>query len=138
MNLPEASNPVVWPLAVFFILTVLLVIFITALSYVLGQRHRRPSVAEPYECGLVSTGSAQVRFGVPFYLMAMFFVIFDLEAAFVIAWAVAARELGWIGYLEILVFIVILVAALFYLWRAGALDWGTLRQKMRSQSTERH
>ena len=137
MNPPEVSNPVVWPLAVFFILVVLLVIFIMTVSYVLGQRHRKRAVEEPYECGIVSTGSAQVRFGIKFYLMAMFFVIFDLEAAFVIAWAVAVRELGWIGYLEMLVFIAILVVALFYLWRVGALDWGTLRQKMRGQPLER-
>ena len=138
MNPSEVSNPVFWPLAVFFILVLFLVIFIMTVSYVLGQRHHKRAVEEPYECGIVSTGSAQVRFGVKFYLMAMFFVIFDLEAAFIIAWAVAARELGWIGYLEILLFSAILIAALFYLWRVGALDWGTLKQKMRGQTLERH
>jgi NADH-quinone oxidoreductase subunit A len=60
-----------------------------------------------------------------FYLVAMFFVIFDLEAVFVIAWALAARPLGWAGYIEILIFIGVLMAALVYLWRLGALDWGT-------------
>lgn len=137
MNLPEGSNPAVWPLAVFFILVLFLVIFIMMVSYVLGQRHRKRAAEEPYECGIVSTGSAQVRFGVKFYLMAMFFVIFDLEAVFVIAWALAVRELGWIGYLEVLVFIAILIVALFYLWRLGALDWGTLRHKLRDQTLER-
>jgi len=106
-------------------------------SYVLGQRHHKRVVEEPYECGIVSTGSAQVRFGIKFYLMAMFFVIFDLEAAFVIAWSVTVRELGWTGYIEILVFIAVLIVALFYLWRVGALDWGTLRQKMRGRHLER-
>jgi len=133
LNPPEVSNPVVWPLAVFFILVVLLVIFIMTVSYVLGQRHRKRAVEEPYECGIVSTGSAQVRFGVKFYLMAMFFVIFDLEAVFIIAWAVAARKLGWMGYLEVLVFVTILMAALFYLWRVGALEWGTLKHKKDAQ-----
>jgi NADH-quinone oxidoreductase subunit A len=131
----EVSNPTVWPLAVFFILAVLLVIFILAVSFVLGQRHRR-AADEPYECGIVSTGSAQVRFGVKFYLMAMFFVIFDLEAVFIFAWAVSVRELGWIGYLEMLVFVAVLIAALLYLWRVGALEWGTSRHKMRSQPCE--
>jgi NADH-quinone oxidoreductase subunit A len=61
----------------------------------------------------------------------MFFVIFDVEAAFILSWSVAARELGWAGYAEILVFIGILAFALAYLWRLGALDWGTLGQKLR-------
>lgn len=129
MNPTEVSNPATWPLAVFFILAVLLVIFMLAVSFVLGQRHRSRAADEPYECGVVSTGSAQVRFGVKFYLMAMFFVVFDLEAVFIFAWAVAARELGWIGYLEVLLFVGILIAALFYLWRVGALDWGSRKQK---------
>jgi NADH-quinone oxidoreductase subunit A len=134
LNTPEVSNPSIWPLAAFFILTVLLVTFMLVVSFVLGQRHQSCSSDEPYECGIVSTGSAAVSFGVKFYLMAMFFVIFDLEAVFIFAWAVAARELGWIGYLEILVFVAILIAALYYLWRVGALDWGTPRQqKMQSK-----
>ncbi len=127
--MPEVSNPATWPLAVFFILAVLLVIFMLAVSFVLGQRHRSRAANEPYECGIVSTGSARVRFGVKFYLMAMFFVIFDLEAAFILAWAVVVRDLGWVGYCEVSIFIGILIAALFYLWRVGALDWGTLKQQ---------
>ena len=135
MNTPEVSNPATWPLAVFFILAVLLVAFMLAVSFVLGQRHRSRARDEPYECGIVSTGSARVRFGVKFYLMAMFFVIFDLEAVFIFAWAVAARELGWLGFFEVLLFIGILIAALIYLWRVGSLDWGTRRQlKMRGKS----
>jgi NADH-quinone oxidoreductase subunit A len=127
--MPVVSNPVTWPLVVFFILAVLLVMFMLAVSFVFGQRHRSRAADEPYECGIVSTGSAHVRFGVKFYLMAMFFVIFDLEAAFIIAWSVAVRELGWMGYLEVLVFVAILIAAFFYLWRVGALDWGTLKHQ---------
>jgi len=129
----EVSNPAVWPLAVFFILVVLLVTFILAVSYVLGQRHRSRAMDEIFECGLVSTGSARVRFAAKFYLMAMFFVIFDLESVFILVWSVGVRELGWIGYLEISVFIGILMAALFYLWRVGALDWGTLKHKKDAQ-----
>ncbi len=93
-------------------------------SYVLGQRHRERETGDPYEGGIVSTGSARVRLSVKFYRVAMFFVIFDLEAVFLFAWAVAARELGWAGYAEALVFVGILVAVLVYLWRSGALDWG--------------
>ena len=133
MNTSEISNPVMWPLAVFFILTLLLVMFILALSFILGQRHRSRASDEIYECGLVSTGTARVRFAAKFYLMAMFFVIFDLESVFILVWSVGVRELGWIGYIEISIFIGILLAALFYLWRAGALEWRTVRQKKEAQ-----
>ncbi|HZT69187.1 MAG TPA: NADH-quinone oxidoreductase subunit A [Terriglobia bacterium] len=115
---------VLWPLAVFFIITLLVPAGMIALSHVLGQRHSEHATGTPYEAGIVSEGSAQARFSIKFYLTAMFFVVFDLEAVFIISWAIAAREVGWAGYLEILFFIVILVAALVYLWRLGALDWG--------------
>jgi len=78
---------------------------------------------EPYEGGIVSEGSARVRFSVRYYLIAMFFVVFDLEAVFLFAWAGAARELGWSGYFGLLLFVGLLGAALIYLWRSGALDW---------------
>lgn len=129
MNTPELPNPALWPLALFFILVLLLMTAILVLSSVLGQRHPRRPTEDIYECGLVSTGSARVRFAAKFYLMAMFFVIFDLETVFVLSWSVAVRELGWSGYLEISIFIGILLTALFYLWRVGALDWGTLKQR---------
>jgi NADH-quinone oxidoreductase subunit A len=108
------------------------------LSYILGERHHDRATGEPYESGIVSTGSARQRFSAKFYLIAMFFVIFDLEAVFIFAWAVAARELGWAGYIEVLVFIGVLVAALVYLWRQGALDWANVpvRQPVRLRAAE--
>ncbi|MEJ2695521.1 MAG: NADH-quinone oxidoreductase subunit A [Candidatus Sulfobium sp.] len=101
------------------------------MSYLLGQRHRETQTAEPYESGIASTGTARMRFDVKFYLVAMFFVIFDLESVFIFSWAVSIRDTGWAGYGEMLVFIGVLVAALGYLWRLGALDWGTQKQNMR-------
>jgi len=100
-------------------------------SYVLGQRHWEPTTGTPYESGIVSEGSARVRFSARFYLIAMFFVVFDLEAVFLFAWAVAAREVGWAGYWEVAIFIGVLVAALIYLWGVGALDWTTERPTRR-------
>jgi NADH-quinone oxidoreductase subunit A len=94
------------------------------LSFVLGQRHRNRATGSPYESGILSQGSARVRFSAKFYLVAMFFVIFDVEAVFISAWTVAVRETSWTGYAEALVFIAVLLAALVYLWRVGALDWG--------------
>jgi NADH-quinone oxidoreductase subunit A len=113
-----------WPLIVYFIAVVLLIVAMLAISYVLGEQHRGRATDEPYEAGAPITGSARQKLTPKFYLVAMFFVIFDLETIFVIAWALAARSLGWAGYIEILIFIGVLLAALVYLWRLGALDWG--------------
>ncbi|MGH9516404.1 MAG: NADH-quinone oxidoreductase subunit A [Terriglobales bacterium] len=120
-----------WTLGVYFVFVLLLVTAMLAFSYVLGQRHSEHATGQPYESGILSEGSARVHLSAKFYLVAMFFVIFDLEAAFIFVWAVAARELGWAGYWEIFVFIAILMAALVYLWRLGALDWGSSRQVIR-------
>ena len=115
-----------WTLGLYFALVLLLVAGMLLVSYLLGQRHRQPSTGAPYESGIVSEGSARVRVSAKFYLVAMFFVIFDLEAVFLFAWAVAARSLGWPGFWETVVFIGILLAALLYLWRIGALDWSNI------------
>ncbi len=119
-----------WPLAVYFAAVVVLVAGMIGLSYVLGEHHKDRATGQPYESGIVSTGSARVRLSAKFFLVAMFFVVFDLEAVFIFAWAVAARELGWVGYAEVVVFIAILLAALIYLAREGALDWGSSRRKL--------
>ncbi len=112
-----------WPLVAYFAIAVVLAAAVLLVSYLLGQRHSEPATGEPYEGGIVSEGSAHVRFSVRYYLVAMFFVVFDMEAAFLFAWAGAARELGWTGYCEVLLFVGVLVAALVYLWKVGALDW---------------
>jgi len=119
----------IWPLIVYSAAVLAVLAGMLAVSAVLGQRHREGSTDEPYEAGIAATGSTQVRFNAKFYLMAMFFVIFDLEAVFIFAYAIAFRDSGWIGYIEIFVFIGILMAALIYLWRLGALNWGTRRQR---------
>ena len=107
----------------YFIFVVALVVFMLGLSYFLGQRHSDTATDQPYESGIVSTGTARLRVNIQFYLVAVVFLIFDLETAFVLAWAVAFKQLGWAGYTEIAVFIGLLGAALLYLWRVGALDW---------------
>ncbi len=124
MDTASSEAQSLWPLAVFFFSAVLIVSAILALSFVLGQRHRERATAEPYESGVVSTGTARIRFDIKFYLVGMLFLLFDLEAVFLYAWAVSVREVGWQGYVEALIFIVVLAAALAYLWRVGALDWG--------------
>lgn len=122
-----------WPIVVYFIIVLILVGAMLGLSYVLGQRHNDPATGEPYESGIVSEGSAHVRLSVKFYLLAMFFVIFDLEAVFIFSWAVAGRDLGWPGYWEVLIFTSLLLITLAYLWRLGALDWGTSGHRLRAE-----
>ena len=112
-----------WPLEVYIVLVGMLVMAMLSMSFVLGQRHHDRATGSPYESGILSEGSARVRFSAKFYLIAMFFVVFDLEAVFLFAWAVAVRETGWAGYAEALLFIMVLLATLAYLWRVGALDW---------------
>jgi NADH-quinone oxidoreductase subunit A len=120
-----------WALGIYFAVVLLLVILMLVASYLVGQRHDENATNSPYESGIVSEGSAHVRLAAKFYLVAMFFVVFDMEAAFIFAWAIAGRELGWSGYWEILIFVGVLIAALGYLWRLGALDWGAIRHHAR-------
>lgn len=119
----------IWPLAVYFGMVVLLVITMLILSWLLGQRRREAATNDPFESGVVSVGNSQIRISVEFYLIAIFFVIFDLETVFIFAWAIAFFELGWQGYFAILVFIFILAVALVYEWRSGALEWGRKTRK---------
>jgi NADH-quinone oxidoreductase subunit A len=129
-------EPVVyWPLLLYVAAVLVLVAGMLALSYALGERHKERATGEPYESGMPSTGSARLRFDVKFYLIAMFFVVFDLETVFLFAWAIAFRELGWLGYIEVVVFVGVLLAALIYLWRVGALDWGPTRRRSRQMRT---
>ena len=123
------SKMALWPLLVFLGAAVALVAAMIFFSALLGQRHKERTTGEPYESGIAPTGSARIRFDVKFYLMAMFFVIFDLEAVFIFIWAGNARELGWGAYAEIMVFIGLLLLALVYLWRVGALNWGTAKHR---------
>ena len=112
------------PFVVYFAAVIALVITMLVLSWLLGQRRANKATNMPFESGVVSVGSAQMQLSVEFYLIAIFFVIFDLETVFIFAWAVAFFELGWQGYAAIMVFVVILGVALIYEWRSGALDWG--------------
>jgi NADH-quinone oxidoreductase subunit A len=122
----------VWPVVVYFLFSLVIIVGMVVVSYLLGQRHSERATGAPYEGGILSEGTAQVRFSAKFYLVAMFFVVFDLEAVFIYAWALEARVLGWPGYCEMAFFIVILAAALVYLWRLGALDWAPKGRRRKS------
>ncbi len=123
MSSAGAGPDSAWPLLAYAAVVLFLIAAIIALSFVLGERHRERDAAGPFESGVPATGTARLRFSVRFYLMAVFFVIFDLEAAFLFAWAVAFRRLGWGAYLGVLVFGLTLLLMIFYLGRTGALDF---------------
>ena len=98
----------------------------------LGGRDWGRAKNEPFESGVVSVGSARLRLSAKFYLVAMFFVIFDVEALFLYAWAVSVRESGWAGLIEVTIFIAVLLVGLVYLWRLGALDWAPEARRRRA------
>ncbi len=123
MNPPMQETVDFAAAAVYFVGVLVVLGVMLGLSYVLGQRHQERATGEAYESGILTTGTARLRFSANFYIVAMLFVIFDLEAALIFGWAIAAQELGWAGYFGMLVFVIILTAGLIYEWKVGALDW---------------
>ena len=117
-------NITFWPFIVFALIVILLVGLMIGISYIAGERHKEKTTDEPYESGIPPTGDARLRFSSGFYIIAMFFVIFDLDAAFIMLWAVSFRELGLPGYIGILIFIGLLIVLLIYELSIGALDFG--------------
>ena len=92
-------------------------------SYLLGKRVRNRVKDMPYESGIVPTGDARQRFSVKFYLVGMLFILFDIEAIFLYPWAVVYRELKMVAFVEMLVFVILILSGFFYIWKKGALDW---------------
>ncbi len=92
-------------------------------SYLLGKRVRNSVKDMPYESGIIPVGDARQRFSVRFYLVGMVFILFDIEAIFLYPWAVVFRELKMFAFVEMLVFVVLIVAGFFFIWKKGALDW---------------
>lgn len=121
---PAAQHAVViWPLILFAVAALGLIGLMLGLSYILGGRHDERLGNQPYESGIKPTGSARMRFSSKFYLVAIIFVLFDLEVVFIFSWAIAAPQLGWSGYEAFLSFLFDLALGLAYAWRIGALDW---------------
>jgi NADH-quinone oxidoreductase subunit A len=102
------------------------------LSTLLGPRNPTPEKLAPYECGMPAVGGARERHSVQFYLVAMIFLLFDIEIAFLYPWAVALRDLGWPGLIQIVTFFLILAVGYIYVWRKGVLDWGPAKGARRS------
>ncbi len=130
------DSPALWPLVAYAVILGALMLALLLFTWLLGERHQAGAADEPFESGIVGVGDTHLRFPAKFYLVAMFFVIFDVEALFLFAWAGAARQVGWLGYVEMAVFVGILLAALAYVWRIGALEWGT--RGAAARPTQRH
>lgn len=118
------SNTAIWPLLVYALGILALVTTMLGMARLLARHRANRATYTPFESGVMPIGTAQLPLTVEFYLVAILFVIFDLETVFLIAWSVALFELGWAGMLSALVFILVLLAALVYALRCGVLDWG--------------
>jgi NADH-quinone oxidoreductase subunit A len=112
------------PLLIHFVIAGALASIFVLLSYIIGYRRPTRAKLSPYECGMEPVGDARGRFSVKFYLVAMLFILFDVEAVFLYPWAVILRDLKMFGFYEMLVYIVIVLVGFFYIWKKGALDWG--------------
>jgi NADH-quinone oxidoreductase subunit A len=96
---------------------------ILGVSALIGRHRPSPAKDQPYECGILPTGDAREPFPVHFYLVGLVFILFDIEAIFLYPWALVYRELSWFGFVEMVLYIIILLAGYIYLWKKGALDW---------------
>ena len=112
------------PILIHFSLAALLATAIVLLSWIIGYRRPTRAKLSPYECGMTPVGDARQRFSVKFYLVAMLFILFDVEAVFLYPWAVILRDLKMFGFCEMLVYIGIVLVGFFYIWKKGVLDWG--------------
>jgi NADH-quinone oxidoreductase subunit A len=112
-----------WPVLLQAVIAMAVATGMIGISYILGHKVRNRVKDMPYECGITPTGSARERFSVKFYLVGMLFILFDIEAIFLYPWAVVYRELKLFAFFEMLLFIALVLAGFFYIWKKGALDW---------------
>src|ERR1017187_3989777 len=118
------SLPQQWlPILMQSVLALVIACALVTLSYVVGRKVKNKVKDMPYECGIVPTGDARQRFSVKFYLVAMLFILFDIEAIFLYPWAVVYKQLKMAGFVEMLIFVVLILSGFFYIWKKGALDW---------------
>ena len=119
-----------WAFAVYVIGAICICLTMIGVAALLGGRAYGRAKNRPFESGIDSVGNARLRFSAKFYLVAMFFVIFDVEALYLFAWSVSVRESGWVGFIEAAIFIGLLLVGLLYLWRIGALDWAPKKRAL--------
>jgi NADH-quinone oxidoreductase subunit A len=131
--MPTSLTETYFPVLVQALLAMALAAGLLTASYLLGKRVRNKVKDMPYESGIVPTGDARQRFSVKFYLVAMLFILFDIEAIFLYPWAVVYRDLKMAGFVEMLIFVVLILSGFFYIWKKGALDWSRPEGASRKQ-----
>jgi NADH-quinone oxidoreductase subunit A len=121
--MPQTYAETYWPVLLQALIAMAVAAGMIGISYILGHKVRNRVKDMPYECGITPTGNARGRFSVKFYLVGMLFILFDIEAIFLYPWAVVYRELKMFAFFEMLLFIALVLAGFFYIWKKGALDW---------------
>jgi NADH-quinone oxidoreductase subunit A len=121
--MPNSYTELYFPVLVQALLAMALAAGLLTVSYLLGKKVRNKVKDMPYESGIEPTGDARSRFSVKFYLVGMLFILFDIEAIFLYPWVVVYRELKMFAFVEMLVFVVLILSGFFYIWKKGALDW---------------
>jgi len=121
--MPTNYSEVYFPVLLQIVIAMTIAAGMLGASYLLGKRVKNTVKDMPYESGIVPIGDARQRFSVRFYLVGMVFILFDIESIFLYPWAVVYRELKMFAFVEMLIFIVLIVAGFVFIWRKGALDW---------------
>jgi NADH-quinone oxidoreductase subunit A len=121
--MPDTLAQTWFPVLLQAILAMVIAAALVTLTFVIGRRLKNKVKDMPYECGIAPTGDAQHRFSVKFYLVAMIFILFDIEAIFLYPWAVVFKQLKMFGFLEMLTFVILILAGFFFIWKKGVLDW---------------
>lgn len=111
------------PVLLHFVIVMGLAAAIIGLSALIGVKLPSAVKLAPYECGMAPVGTARERFSVKFYMVAMLFILFDVEVIFFFPWAIVFKELGWFGFIEMVTYVGVLFAGYVYVWKKGALDW---------------
>ena len=132
--MPNTPTEVYFPVLLQALIAMAVAAGMIGASYVLGHKVRNRVKDLPYECGITPVGNARERFSVKFYLVAMLFIVFDIEAIFLYPWAVVFRELKMFAFVEMLVFVILILAGFFYIWKKGALDWSGADRTQRKSS----
>lgn len=122
-------EPGIFSLVIYGILVLVFIGLQLFIAFWLGEKKKNKEKLRAYESGVIPTGTARLRYPVPFYMVAIFFLIFDVEAAYIFSWAIAYEDLGWAGWLQISFFIVVLILGLAYIWNKGGLEWGPTAKK---------
>src|SRR5271168_2678874 len=124
--MPDSLAQTWFPVLLQAILAMVIAAALVTLSFVVGKRLKNKVKDMPYECGILPTGDAQHRFSVRFYLVAMMFILFDIEAIFLYPWAVVFKQLKMFGFFEMLTFVILILAGFFFIWKKGVLDWAQM------------